>query len=242
MSMSFVSAFTAHIFFQWMFLAAEGLKRSVKAAPTPHADRSVEQAADRFAYEWRHGMVGGWPILVPGFFAVAIATAVRSRDKSIRESLTEGMTTVLAATLTARPFAQVETRRLVRDFQRDAGLEREVEPRGTTWVDAGAGLLTGISWSVLVIAAQRAVAKRTLRPLLLAPGLYVLLALVRAGDVGELLVPWTRRVLQRDRTAINSLALVVATIVALWCHADRAPLQHKPGSHIASQDQLAAYP
>ena len=214
----------AHFLFQWTFLAAEGLERSAEAGHFRTANGSATKAAAyRYAYEWRHGMVGRWPLFVPGFFAVAIGTAVQSRGRAVLELIAEGIAIMSAATLAAKALAPIGTRHLVRVFERDSGLKCEAPPQGSTWAGAGTGALTAGSWSALVIAAQRAVAAKSLRPLLLPLALYALLASLRRGQLGSLVVPWLRRALRRDLTAMGSLALAGAAAVVLWRYASRSP-------------------
>jgi hypothetical protein len=214
----------AHFLFQWTFLAAEGLERSAEASHFRTANGfAAKAAAYRYAYEWRHGMVGRWPLFVPGFFAVAIGTAVRSRGRPVRGLIAESIAVMSAATLAAKAVAHIGTRHLVGVFERDSGLRCEATPRGSTWAGAGTGALTAGSWSALVIATQRAVATKSLWPLLLPLSLYALLASLRRGQLGSLVVPWLRRALRRDWTALGSLALAAAMTVVLWRHASRSP-------------------
>ena len=128
-----------------------------------------------------------------------------------------------AATLAAKALAPIGTRHLLKDFERRSGLKCEASPKGSTWVGAGTGALTAGSWSALVIAAQRAVAAKSLWPLALPLPLYALLASLRRGQLGSLVVPWLRRALRGDRTAMGSLALAAAATVVLWRHASRSP-------------------
>jgi hypothetical protein len=221
---SILLALAAHFLFQWTFLAAEGLERSADASHFRSVNGSAAKAAAyRYAYEWRHGMVGRWPLFVPGFFAVAIGTAVRCRGRPIRELIAEGIAIMSAATLVARVVAPIGTRHLVEAFERDTGLKCEAPPQGSTWVGAGTGALTAGSWGALVIAAQRAVVAKSLWPLLLPLPLYALLASLRRGQLGSLVVPWLRRALRRDWTAMGSLALAAAATVVLCRHASRSP-------------------
>jgi hypothetical protein len=148
---------------------------------------------------------------------------VQSRGRPVRELIVEGIVIMSAATLAAKALAHIGTRHLVEVFERDSGLKCEAPPQGSTWAGAGTGALTAGSWSALVIAAQRAVAAKSLRPLLLPLPLYALLASLRRGQLGSLVVPWLRRALRRDWTAMGSLALAAAATVVLWRHASHSP-------------------
>ena len=69
--------------FMWMFFASKALERTAaggRFVAVGGVDMSA--AADEYAYLWRHGMVGGWPLFVPGFFAVAVAVVVWSRGQT----------------------------------------------------------------------------------------------------------------------------------------------------------------
>jgi hypothetical protein len=203
-----------------MYLAAEGLQRTAdtggfRAPP----DSDAKAAAHRYAYEWRHGMAGRWPFFVPGFFAVGIGTALWARGKTIHRIVGEGIAALSAATLIARFLARFGTRRLIRSFERDSGFECEREPLEPTLAGAATGGLTVASWTALVVAAQRSVIKKSAWPLLIPLALYAWLASLRRGDFGLLALPWIRRAVKGDSTAINSSVLAAVTAVGLWKHA-----------------------
>lgn len=210
----------AHLLFQWMFLSAEGLERTADAAHLRSAlDSDARSAARRFAYEWRHGMAGRWPFFVPGFFALAVCSALWAHGKASGRLLGEGVVVLSAATLIARALAGFGSRRLIRSFQRRSGIECEGEAAQSTWAGAGIGGLTAASWSALVIAAQRSVATRRLWPLALPLALYALLTAVRSSKLSSLDLLWLSKLVEGDRRAIRSLVLAFVTAGALWRHA-----------------------
>lgn len=212
--------FGAFLLFQWTFLAAECLERSAderRFDSVSNCDARV--SAREYAYDWRHGMEGRWPVALPGFFAVAIATALWAPGKAVRRLLIEGGALLLGATVAARLFSGCGARRAIRSFERHSGLKCAGAPSSSTWTGAATGGLTAASWAALVVAAQRSIVTRRLRPLAVPLTLYVLLSRLRAGKLGSLVVPWVRRVTKRDARAIWSLLLAAVTTAGFLRHA-----------------------
>ena len=226
-------------FFLWMFLAAEGLERTATAGRFVGADEpSAAAAADRYAYEWRHGMVGGWPLFVPGFFAMAIATVVWSRGRAIRYLAAWGGLALVLALLAAKLLAPLGTRWLIPSFERDAELVLQGSPSGATWSGALPGTLTVVSWAVLMVAVQVSAARRSIWPLLIPLGCYAALATLRPGALGDLVRPWGKALWQGSGVAIVSTALVplVAVVLLRYCN-------HNPaGGHPAGRKVVGGSP
>ncbi|MBA3440877.1 MAG: hypothetical protein H0T92_13510 [Pyrinomonadaceae bacterium] len=205
----FALLFAAHTLFLWMFLAAEGLERMAEAGRISGSLAVDTKAiAYGFAAEWRHGMAGGWPLYMPGFFATAIATWVWSCGRPLRRLLAEGITVMALAALTAKLFAHIGTRYIIEAFEHQTNLQCEGVLLGSTVVGSGLGLYTLLTWSTVIIAGQRAVASRSVWPLWLPVVLNVVLAQIRPWTVGDFTELWGRRVLQGDGVAIISLLLV----------------------------------
>ena len=70
----------AQSLFLWMFFSTYTLEGMADAGALP-VDRTT---AYRYAAEWRHGLAGDWPLFVPGFFAVAVATWFWAFGRSLR--------------------------------------------------------------------------------------------------------------------------------------------------------------
>jgi hypothetical protein len=209
--------FAANLLFLWMLFASKGLERT--AAEGRLAGRrggDVAAAADEYAYLWRHGMVGGWPVFIPGFFAIAIAVAVWWRRRTPRELVVEGIFVLVAATVVARLLAPIGTDRLVPAFAHSAGATIDAAPLGASWTIAPIGWLTIVSWSALIVVARMSLATRSIRPAILPLVLYTGLAVLRPGEFGELVDPWARRLVQGDRVAVTSTTLLVCGVAALW--------------------------
>ena len=207
-------------FFLWMFVASEGLERTARAGrfaggPSPQ----TAAAAEGYALEWRHGMVGGWPIYVPGFFAVAITAVLWSRQRSIRGLVIEGGLAIVVALVAAEILAPLGTRWVIHSFEADTGVVLQGSSRGASGRAALPGLVTLVSWIALIVAAQVCAARRSIWPLAVPLVCYSTLAVLRPGDFGDLVRPWGQAVWHRDGAAILSTALIPAVAVLLWSHA-----------------------
>ena len=167
-------------------------------------------------------MVGRWPIFVPGFFAIAIGSALWARGKDSGKLCCEGVAALSAATLIARSVAGFGAGRLIRSFERDSGFKWEGGPLEWTWAGSAVGGLTAAGWSALIIGAQRAVATRRVWPLVLPLTLYSLFTALRLNKLDSLDWLWMSRVIKGDRVALNSSVLAAVTAVGLWKHASRA--------------------
>jgi hypothetical protein len=200
-----------------MFLAAESLEETAAAGRFLSPEGADAAAvAERYSYEWRHGMAGGWPLYVPGFFAVAIATVLWSRRRSIRGVVVQGAPALLFALLVAKLLAPHGTNWLLPSYERDAGLALVGSPVGPTWDAALPGVLTLVSWVALVVALQTCVTRRSIW-LLVAPLVcYSVLAALRPGDFGDLVRPWAGAVLRGESVAIASTALIPLVAAVLW--------------------------
>jgi len=222
-------------FFLWMFLAAEGLERTAMAGRFAGArEATAVEAADRYAYEWRHGMVGGWPIFIPGFFAVAIATVLWSRGRATRH-LAWGALWLVMALLAAELLAPLGTRWLVPSFEHDTGFVLQGSPSGATWSGALPGTLTVVSWVVLMVAAQASVSRRSIWPLLIPLLCYGALATLRPGALGDLVRPWVHALRLGDPVALVSTALIPVVTVVLWQYCNR-----HPAAELGSAKRVAA--
>jgi hypothetical protein len=198
----------------WMFLASQGLERT--AASDGRAE--VIAAAEEYGYLWRHGMVGGWPLFVPGFFAVAIATAVWAGGRSPRTVAAEGIGVLMASTVVAKILAPIGTDRLVPAFEGYAAVSLPAEPLGSTWSGALLGMLTVTSWAALIVAVQVAVVRRSVRYVVVPLVLYLVLGSLRPGALGDLLRPWGRRLIDGDWVAAVSTLLIPVLAIWFWRH------------------------
>ncbi len=213
--------FVSHAFFLWMFLASEGLEQLADAYRITGGqggqDTDTRALAYQFAAQWRHGMTGGWPLYMPGFFATAIATWFWSAGKTIRRLIAEAIVIMILASLTARLLAPAGTSHIVEAFLRQTGFQREGSLLGSTIAGFSAGLYTLITWSTFIIAGQRALARRSFKPFWLPAILCIVLAMVRTMTVDDFTSYWADRVVEGDGVAIFSLLLVPSlAAVFIW--------------------------
>jgi hypothetical protein len=218
--LALIFLFAAHAFFLWMFMAAEGLERMADAgriSGSPEVD--VSALAYQFAAEWRHGMAGGWPLYVPGFFVAAIATWLWSGSRTLRRQLAEGIGIMSLATATAMLVASVGARRIVVAFEHESGLRCEGVPPGPSAVGIVLGLYTLLAWSTVIVGSQRAIATRSVRPLGVPIALNALLFFLRPfSDLSGLTTLWGERVLQGNGIAIASLLAIPGAVTFMGWH------------------------
>lgn len=216
-------------FFLWMFLASEGLEQTATAGRFGGANVSnLAAVAERYSYEWRHGMVGDWPLYVPGFFAVTIAVVLWSRGRAIRHLVAWGALALALALLSAKLLAPLGTWWLILSFERDADLVLQGSARGATWTTALPGMLTVVSWATLIVAVQVSAARRSIWPLLLPLGCYGALAMLRPGALGDLVRPWAQALWRGNGVAIVSTVMIPLVVVALWRHSRPGAEPNRP--------------
>ena len=209
-------------FFLWMFLASESLERTAAAGRFLSADGSdVVALAERYSYEWRHGMVGDWPLYMPGFFAVAIAVVIWSLGRTSRSLIVQGSLALILALLAAKLLAPLGTKLVIPSFERDTGLVLVGSEVSPTWAGALPGIVNLVNWAVLVVAIQLCITRRSIWLLLAALASYQLLAALRPGDFGDLVRPWAQALWRGEGVAIVSTALIPLVALMLWRHCVR---------------------
>jgi hypothetical protein len=212
--------FTTFAFFLWMFLATESLERMADAyrisGPQGVDARAI---AYEFAAQWRHGMTGGWPLYMPGFFATAIAVWFWTNGQTLHRLISEATGVLLLATLAAKLLAPVGAAYVFELFERQTGLKCEGPPLESTFTGASAGIYTLVTWIAFVITSRRALAGRSFKLLWLPALLCVGLVVVRPMTVDDFTSYWVRQVIQGNGVAIFSLLLVpcVASFL-IWRH------------------------
>jgi len=203
-----VLLFVADTLFLWMFFASAGFERMFEA----------NSAAHDFAARWRHGMNGGCPLYMPGYFATALTTWFWSSGRRLRSLLVEGIVILFLSVSVAALLAPLGAEHLVEFFRQQSHLQALGVLMGTTAAGTIRGIFTLVAWSVLIIAGQRALVRGSLLPLLLPLVLGVVLALVRPVATFHAMVAlWGERVLQGDGAAIFSLlAIPGAAAFLVW--------------------------
>jgi len=206
----------AQLLFLWMFFAADGLEHAANAGYVYSSDgRDVARIAAQYASDWRHGMSGGWPVYVPGFFAVAITTWVWPAQRSVKRLLVEALFVSLASTLAAVYLAPAGTAQIVKAFRSDWDIRLMGNLAGPTYRGIGHGLNTLLTWTVFVLSSKKALRRKSFRPYWLPLGLAIGLALTRPITADHLIWTWYQGVLRADERAIVSLLLVLVVVVCL---------------------------
>ncbi|MGI8971293.1 MAG: hypothetical protein ACR2HB_11395 [Dehalococcoidia bacterium] len=207
-----------------MYFSAAGFLQTAEACGlSSSACQEIAVAAHRFADDWKHGMLGGWPVFVPGFFLLTLATALWSRDRSWREIVGQGIGVIIIATIVARALAPLGTARLFPIFEHAAGLMVQRRPIDPPLGRSATGVFTLVSWCSLVIAYQYAVIRHRVWPLIPPIGVSVLLNGVRPGELRSLVEPWTQRLQTGDPVAVHTTILIPLLLALLWWHARRSP-------------------
>ena len=209
-----VLVFLADVFFMWMYLASRAIERSVETAH-PLAPAGVIAVAEEWGYLWRHGMTAGWPVYIPGFFAVGFAVVLWSRGKRVAGVLPGALALLAASSVSAWVVAALTSQFVAGSFEGYSGGQLAWKFQPPPVVPGATGCLTLGCWSMLVISAQAAVATHNVVPLLLPFGLYAGLATLRPGDLGELARPWVVSLVDRDPSALLSTLLVVLLVAAV---------------------------
>lgn len=206
----------AQLLFLWMFFSADGLEHSANAGYLYSSDgRDVARMASQYASDWRHGMSGGWPVYVPGFFAVAIATWVWPGQRSMKRLLVEALCISVASTVAAMFLAPAGTAQIVKAFRSDWDIQWIGSLAGPTSRGIIHGLNTLLTWTVFVLSSKKALRKKSFRPYWLPLALAIGLALTRPITADHLIWTWYQGILHADERAIASLLLVLLVAVCL---------------------------
>ncbi|MBL8203563.1 MAG: hypothetical protein JNM09_04980 [Blastocatellia bacterium] len=208
--------FFTQTFFLWMFFTAGGLERLAEFGlifGLPDVD--VKLVAFDFAARWRHGMTGGWPLYMPGFFVTAIAVWFWVYGLTWRKMVAEYAVITALAVLVAMLLAPHSTGLVVDAFQLQTGLQCKTQEWAVAGRVPGQGLFTLINWSSFVGACQLSLVQKSFRPLLLPAGLSLLLVVIRPFTADEFTTFWFQQILQGEVVAIFS-ALLIPTIAALF--------------------------
>ena len=200
----------AQSLFLWMFFSTQGLELMADAGDLP-VDRAT---AYRYAAEWRHGLAGEWPLFVPGFFAVAVATWFWAFGRSVRALLPRLAGYMAVATLVALGLSGAGRDIVLRDFLRETGVCARAAPVWPSMQGIGIGLYTLAAWNAVILASHRALWWRSLWPLAVPVAMDAVLIVIRPFTFGDLVKTWWERSAHGDPTAVVSLAGV--PLLATW--------------------------
>jgi hypothetical protein len=207
--------FTAQTLFLWMFFVAGGLERLAELGHIiGPASMNVKAAAFDFAARWRHGMAGGWPLYMPGFFVTAVALWRRAADLSLRRVVVECAVTGALAVITAWLLAPSGASLAMDSFHAETGLRCARDWPGAPGRVIGQGVFTLICWNSFVLTGRLAIIRKSFRPLLVPAALSVVLISIRPFTVDDFTSLWAQRVWQGAPVAIFS-ALLIPLLSAL---------------------------
>lgn len=199
-----------------MFFTAGGLERLAELDLISNPQGAdVRRIAFDFAARWRHGMTGGWPLYMPGFFVTAVAVWFWVYGLTWRKMVFEYAVATALAVLAAMLLSLNSTGFVVDAFQLQAGFRCEGQGFVIAWRVTAQGLFTLINWSSFVGASQLCLVQKSFRPLLLPAGLSLLLVFIRPFTADEFTTFWVRQILQGEVVAIFS-ALLIPTLSVLF--------------------------
>jgi hypothetical protein len=205
----------AQALFLWMFFVAGGLERLAELGHiSGPASMDVKATAFDFAARWRHGMTGGWPLYMPGFYVTAVALWRRAADLSLRRVVAECAVTGALAVIVAWLLAPGGASLALDSFHSETGLRCVREWPGLTGRVVGQGVLTLISWNSFVLASQLAIIRKSFRPLCVPTALSIVLISIRPFTVDDFTSLWLQRVWQGAPVAVFS-ALLIPLLSAL---------------------------
>lgn len=204
----------AYLLFMWMFLATEGFWSTVQWQLRMGGTTAPQlELAMRFGAAWRHGMEGGWPLFMPGFFALTIALVLWSWQRSWLIMVWEGALLLGVATGSAVALAPFGSRLVTSVFARELGVATIPIHFTLSWTDVATGLMTAGCWTLFILLLVRAIEQRSVRLVLL--GLLPYAALYSRWQDGQVLASeWTMRALRGDDLAV--LSLVMIPLTAVW--------------------------
>ena len=200
----------AQSLFLWMFFSAQALERMADAGNLP-VDRAT---AYRYAAEWRHGLAGDWPLFVPGFFAVAVATWFWAFGRPLRSLLPRLAGYIAIAAVVALALSGAGGDIVLRDFLRETGVSAGAATVSPSIEGIGVGLYTLAAWNAVILASHRALWWRSLWPLAVPVAMDAVLIAIRPFTFGDLVKTWWERSAHGDPTAVVSLAGV--PLLATW--------------------------
>ena len=207
--------FLTQTFFLWMFFTAGSLERLAEldliSGPPGVA---VKPLAFAFAARWRHGMTGGWPLYMPGFFVTAIAIWFWVYGLTWRRIIAEYAVMMGLAMVVALLFSRGSSSFIAEAFQQQTGLRCEAQDWTVAGRVLGQGLFTLINWSSFVGACQFCLVRKSLRPLWLPAGLSLVLVLIRPFTADEFTRFWLQQIRQGEGVAIVSALLL--PLLAAW--------------------------
>jgi hypothetical protein len=197
-SATLVALFFSQTLFLWMFYAAEGLEQmakagSVAASPSMLSGPSVllgssinvVEVAYRYAADWRHGMAGGSPLYMPGFFAAAITTWLLACQRPLRQLCLQWFGLLPFSIILAMALSSAGLQLVIAGFTTQTGFQIVGDHRSFSSVGVFHGIYTLVSWCTFNVSSHQALRRRSLWPLLFPLVLSIILALIRPMTVGD---------------------------------------------------------
>jgi hypothetical protein len=216
-----LALWSAATVFLWMFLASDGVARTVADGQAIGLESRSRQRVADFADNWRHGLVGS-PVFVPGFLLTTAAVALCDRRRSVRTIGAMVISAIVIGLATAWPLGQLGTHYVARVTHAKAGIA-VAGPFASGGRGVFAAMATFAVFAVLVVTCRHCVRVRDWRPLAIPALGYVGLAALRGGGVkfGHLSSIWTSRAWDGDATAIASTIVLIALTIAVLVDAAR---------------------
>ena len=208
----------AQAFFLWMFLAAEPLEQLADAGFVSGTAQSgdIHAATYLFAARWRHGMTEGWPLYMPGFFAVAITVWFWSLGLTTREIFSEGTSIVALALIAAVVLQPIGTKLILDEFEHQTGLKSLADAPPNTLLGIFRSVYTMLTFVAGIICIQRAIALKRIQLLIVPIVMNLILAMIRPWTVGDFTSYWFRGAMNGELVASLSCLAVAMTLGAMF--------------------------
>ena len=212
-----IALFGAYLLFMWMFFATEAFKADLWNAYESGV-LTVDQLEHglRLGSAWRHGMVGDWPVFMPGFFVLSFALVWWSAQRSVRRGWPEVLGLLLTASICGAALTHYGQALLSALLERDIGIALNGAAPGWDRLGVATGLLTACAWTLCVLLGLSAIELKQPQIMLLALIPYAVLYVARPGAADELNDEWARRIVLGEPAALLTLALIPTAILGVF--------------------------
>jgi hypothetical protein len=205
----FSALFASQGLFLWMYLSTHSVEGLAQAGLLEGGrDIALSELTARYAAEWRHGLVGLWPVYVPGFLAVTITTWLWSIGRSLHRvdlelAVISGLALGAASLLTP-----IVAQLVLRDMRNELGVVAMGPPGGPTITGVLLAIYSLLAWNAFVVSCHRLLWRRSLLPLLVPVILDLILYVIRPFTADDLVATWFGRAAAGDVLACTWLAAV----------------------------------
>jgi hypothetical protein len=199
-----------------MFFSSESVEQlGMRFRLTGATNSEGEQAAQRYAAQWRHGMAGNSPLYMPGFFAVGVLTWLWALGRPLPRIALEGVALIIAATAVAILLTPWGAALAIQGYIHANGMRGTSALYGFTPVGAAQAVYTVITWSAFILCLQLSIARRSVLPMLAPLVLTIILVSVRTWTVSDFVAQWMQDAGRGQPAATLSFVAAISLLVFL---------------------------